>query len=64
MQYSRCNKFVINMPGSSQCESDTGTDIPRISNQKNCYARLIKNLRQSASKCTVSNINKLKIIPS
>ena len=25
MQYTRCNQFVINM------QSDTGTDIPRIS---------------------------------
>ena len=31
MQYSRYNKFAINIPGFKQCESDIGTDIPRIS---------------------------------
>ena len=31
VQYSRYNKFAINIPGFKQCEGDTGTDIPRTS---------------------------------
>ena len=30
-QHTRCNEFVIDIPGLSQCESDNETDIPRTS---------------------------------
>ena len=66
MRYTRCNEFDIEIPSFSQCESDIGTDIPRIpsdilgiSNYKNRYTRLVKNVEQSASICAVSNTNEL-----
>ena len=31
MQYTRCNEFIIDIAGLSQCESDNGTDVSRMS---------------------------------